>query len=324
MRSKLEEIELSVEVASDIRHKISSGLAFVETSVQNLAGQKPDIARALRLHSLGTQKFKNILSLLDESHNEPEAEPTAIGYNTTKERIFTSTHPEVIHWTLFFKNRVDDLRIFDSFERVYPRGSVARAVIVGTQWYRFSSFMPWFLCQAAAMVSDNEKRHYIIQTAFEELGMRDVAEIHPELFWQAAMVAGVSEADRERLKSAAPVSSDLDKLKNDLIAANSDAMVLGLLLGLEIPARENIETIFSSLAINPVLEMKLAQHIFFKLHRKIEIEHVRLTVANFLRFCKTEIEREEFIKGFDAGVDFWRRFWDGIGMMIEAEKGLSL
>ena len=48
------------------------------------------------------------------------------------------------------------------------------------------------------MVSTNEKRHYVIQTAFEELGMRDAREIHPDI-WQVVKTAGVTDRDRERV-----------------------------------------------------------------------------------------------------------------------------
>jgi hypothetical protein len=311
-------IELPEKAARVIKHDIINGLAFVDTSIRNLSKRKPDVADALRICSKGSKKLQDLLSRLDPNHADT-FDAKELGYNTTKEETFTSENPEVIRWREFFEERVNSLGIFEGFERNHPGRSIERARAVGTQWYRFSSFMPWFLCQAAAMVSDNEKRHYIIQTAFEELGMRDVLEIHPELFWDAAITAESTIEDRKRLSCENGVSHALSKLKESLLSFKSDDEILGVLLGLEIPAKENIETIFSSLAHTNELTHKLTDNKFFKLHRQIESEHVRLTVANFLRFCQTEEKKNSFIKGFDVGTHFWNQFWNSVGAIIDLE-----
>lgn len=242
-----------------------------------------------------------------------------LGYNGTLEKIFTANHPEVNRWTAFFHSRVEKERIFQDFESKQPR-SMERARVVGVQWRRFSDFMPWFLCQAATLVSSNEKRHYVIQTAFEELGMRDVDEIHPHLFWNAAQVAGVTDMDLERLSSAFSIGATLYFLEHELMASRSDAKVLGMLLGLEIPAIENIETTFTSLAHSENLVSSLAKTKFFSIHRQVEIEHVRLTISNFLRFCITDETRQQFVQGFDAGIEFWKQFWSSVSHLIDREK----
>ncbi len=241
------------------------------------------------------------------------------GYSGTKEATYTLEHPEVMAWTHQFEQRATEKKIFDLFTSLHAEPSREKATIVGVLWHRFSGFMPWFLCQAAAMVSSNEKRHYVIQTAFEELGMRDASEIHPNMFWNAAQIAGVTSEARERIRSTKEPAEALTLLRTALSDSQSDAEVLGLLLGLEIPAVENIETILASLCYSEEVAKKLNEHKFFKLHRQIEIEHVRLTVSNFLRFCTTEKDKHLFIKGFDHGLEFWLQFWTTATSVISHE-----
>jgi hypothetical protein len=247
------------------------------------------------------------------------------GYNSTMEAIYTADHPEVVAFTGYFEKRVRKLRIFERFNERFGDASKERASVVGVLWHRFSEFMPWFLCQAAADVSNNELRHYVIQTPFEELGMRDVSQIHPDMFWRAAQLAGVTEEDRRRFRNTDASSLPLHYLSDKLSRCRSDSEILGMLLGLEIPAIENIETVFSSLAYTKPLRENLAEDKFFRLHRQIEIEHVRLTVANFLRFCGTLSSKKEFLRGFDSATHFWELFWSNAGALIEnvARKGTA-
>jgi hypothetical protein len=170
------------------------------------------------------------------------------------------------------------------------------------------------------MVSTNEKRHYVIQTAFEELGMRRADKIHPELFWSTVELSGATKDDLMRITSNGRVGSALQTLKKGLLSYKSDASVLGILLGLEIPAVENIETIYNALAYSNDLKNQLDSSEFFILHRQIEIEHVRLTVSNFLRFCPDENSRKIFIDGFDDGIEFWSRFWTDVSLAILDER----
>lgn len=295
--------------AKRIRHAISTGLSFIETSVRNLSGKKPDLPKALKMYSVGTDKLHAVLAELDQTQS-PSPSAEALGYNGIREQTFTADHPAVLEWTRYFEKLTADAEIFRDFEERNPTSSLKQATVVAALWHRFSAFMPWFLCQAAAMVSSNEKRHYVIQTAFEELGMRDVREIHPDMFWSAAELAGVNVAEREQtLNAPAPTRVLLD-LRAALLSYKTDEEVLGILLGLEIPAIENIETVFSSLAHNEISRSRLYAHKFFRLHRQIETEHVRLTVSNFLRFCTTEEQKDLFVRGFNDGLKFWRNFWD--------------
>ncbi|MBI4371046.1 MAG: iron-containing redox enzyme family protein [Elusimicrobia bacterium] len=254
--------------------------------------------------TIGDAKMKTI-----HAGNAARSLAEQAGYSGTVEYIYTADHPEVLRWTSHFEGLAAREGVFEAFEAACPR-SWRRATVVSALWHRFSSFMPWFLCQAAAMVSTNEKRHYVIQTAFEELGMRDAREIHCDMFWNAAAQAGVSEKDRAEVLADVPAATALASLRGALLSYGTDEEVLGILLGLEIPARENIETVFRSLAHDDGTAVALDAHRFFIFHRQIEIEHVRLTVANFVRYCRTEEQRRRFQRGFSNGLGFWSRFWN--------------
>ena len=101
--------------------------------------------------------------------------------------------------------------------------------------------------------------------------------------------------------------------------AKTDARVLGILLGLEIDAEENISTIASALSHDEKSKTIIDESPFFRIHRVAEVEHIRLDVSNFLRFCPTEQSKEDFMEGFDAAVQFWRFFWQGMTKIIDKE-----
>lgn len=244
---------------------------------------------------------------------------SALGYDYVQEKTYTADHPEVVARANFFLSRFRENKIFEMFDSKHSAPSLTKAKVVGSQWHRFSELMPYILCSASAKVSNNRLRHYTIQTAYEELGARHADEIHHEMFWETALASGARDSDRA--SNEPEISKALNFLERVLETSKSDEEILGLLLGLEICAEENIETVFSSLAHTKALETSLAETKFFKLHRQLEMEHIRLDISIFLRFCqKSEEKTERFIKGFDAGVQFWLKFWSGIGQIIDRQQ----
>jgi len=246
-------------------------------------------------------------------------------YQGITERLYTAEHPEIVRWAKFFTDRYKEAQIFEPITGIQHSDRRALlAVVSSLEWYRFSQFAPWFDCQSAAKVSDNKMRHYLIQIAFEELGMRDEKEIHCELFWETVKHLGISDDKKKLLQGLNGVSAALQYLATSLLAAKPDSEILGMMLGFEIPARENIETLLECMSNNnEALKKKLAATKFFKIHRIIETEHIRLSVSNWLRFCKTEGERSDFIKGCDIGLNFWKQFWTQVNdtvTLIEKEQ----
>ena len=246
---------------------------------------------------------------------------SALGYDYVQEKTYTADHPEVVAWANSFLKRFREEQIFEAFDTNHSVPSLIKAKVVGTQWHRFSDLMPYVLCAASAKVSNNRLRHYTIQTAYEELGARNADEIHHEMFWETAVMAGATNADRDALSGEPEISRALKFLEQVLMDSKSDEEILGLLLGLEICAQENIETVFSSLAHTKELDSKLAETKFFKLHRQLEMEHIRLDISIFLRFCQNSKEKTQlFTNGFDCGVQFWDQFWSGVGQIITRQQ----
>lgn len=235
-------------------------------------------------------------------------------YGGIQEKTYTSNHSDVIKWTTHFHNIINENKIFDGM-KVLPK-NFKTAQSVATGWHAFSEFMPWFLCLAASMVSTNQARHYVIQTAFEELGMRDCDQIHPDMFWKAANSIDIFSPDELILSENSEIKNSLKFLKERLFSYKTDMSIFGILLGLEIPAVENIETLFTAMAYDTSSERILNKEFFFKLHRIVEIEHVRLTVSNFLRFQKSDTDINLFINGFMDGIIFWKKFWFAMSSYI--------
>jgi len=235
----------------------------------------------------------------------------SLGYTGIVEEVYKSNHPDVIKWTKYFHDLICKRKIFENLSDLLP-ADVLTARIVATGWHAFSDFMPWFLCQAASMVSNNLTRHYVIQTVFEELGMRDYRQIHADMFWSAAQSIGINSHENFILKEDGELKKSLNYLKSRLLSYSYDMQIMGILLGLEMPAIENIETIYSGMSYDNESALILENSLFFKIHREVEVEHVRLTVSNFLRFKKSNQDTNDFINGFQDGVCFWNKFWCGI------------
>lgn len=231
------------------------------------------------------------------------------------DRKFTLDHPEVLEWTKFFYKRANVEKIFKEITENPLFSSEISAHVVGKMWHSFSEFMPKYLCSSAAKVNSNEIRHYIAQVAFEELGSRNIDHLHSKLFYNCLEMANVPDGISEIFNAEVP----LEFLWQELQKTESTEKILGISLGLEMPAVENIETIFNSLAHNSDVSEKLSKSLFFRIHRVNEEEHIRLNVANFLRFCPSEDQKVNFISGFDVAIKFWNNFWSNANGEIKQQ-----
>jgi hypothetical protein len=189
---------------------------------------------------------------------------------------------------------------------------------MATAWYDFTRYVPTFICKAVAQTEDAERQHHLIQIAYDELGGRDKDYIHSNLYLEALEKAGIQVMS----KSLGSIKNVLRGLDSTLVSTESQYGIVGLLLSFEIIAEENIETLFNCLCYEERVAKILSETKFFKIHRADETEHIRHSVANFLRFCKTEQQRQEFKEAFDAGIDFWQRCWDQNSRIINIETDL--
>lgn len=236
------------------------------------------------------------------------------------ERAYESTSPEVIEWTDFFYKRA---KIEDIFKEIWDQlksKDKLKAEVVGTFWHHFSSLAPQVMSMAAYKVSNNSMRHYIVQVIFEELGSRNHRMIHPDLFLDCLTEIGVKDNRRDELVRKYLSLASFEYLLNIMNDAKSDSKILGILLGLEIDAEENISTILDALSYDTSSDEIANKSSFFRIHKIVEIEHIRLDVSNFLRFCPNEKDKNDFMLGFDEAVSFWKMYWNGISSVIDREK----
>ncbi len=294
-------------------HDANAALTTIDATFSLLGGASNP--RASELYKKAHKRMSLLISeLLTGDDLLPDFEVDA--YQGVEEKTFHFSHESVVHQTEYFTNIMANRKIFETYESDLPAASVTKAKVVGIFWHQFSEFMPWFLCRAASKVATNEVRHYVIQTAFEELGMRQSDKIHADMFWKSALIAGITENDRATYCDHSSIKVALNFLKSEIEKYTTDAQILGILLGLEIPAKENIECIYKSLCYDENVKFMLDKSEFFRIHREIEIEHVRLTVSNFLRFCIHDQQKNDFNQGFHAGLDFWDFFWKSVSRQI--------
>ncbi|WP_205827961.1 iron-containing redox enzyme family protein [Microbulbifer harenosus] len=235
------------------------------------------------------------------------------------ESVYDYDHPEVIYWTKYFQEEAAKHNVFVNINAtIQSKRSITAAESMATAWYDFTRYVPVFLCKAVALTTDPERQHHLIQIAYDELGGRDKEYIHSNLFLDAIKDAGINLIN----ESAASIKEVLSGLDRTLVGISSQFGIVGLLLSFEIIAEENIETLFNCLCHDKKCEKPLSDSPFFKIHRADETEHIRHSVANYLRFCKTETQKREFKQSFDAGIDFWQRFWDQNARIINMETDL--
>jgi hypothetical protein len=227
-----------------------------------------------------------------------------------KEKVYENSYntADQDRWLQFFTEIAQADVIFSGIRKSLENRNIELARRSGKLWYEFSAFMPYFLTKAASQLDTNEQRAYITQVAYEELGYGDPEKMHYLDFEKALMAAGIDKSEAGEVS----VAVLLDGLKECLLHKTDDAGVLGMCLGLEIIANENIDSLFESLAYNEEARKSLSQSIFFKIHRVNEDDHIALNVANFIRFCDTEEKRNSFIYGFKESTAFWQKYWSKV------------
>ncbi|WP_018693431.1 iron-containing redox enzyme family protein [Algicola sagamiensis] len=233
------------------------------------------------------------------------------------EDTYDYDHPEVIHYTDYFMQEAAKLNVFVNINAtIQAHRSLIAAQTMATAWYDFAKYVPSFITKAVAMTDDPERQHHLIQIAYDELGGQDKNFIHSNLFLEAIEKTSVPLI---HISSSSSIKDVLNWLDKTLTETKTQSGIVGLLLSFEIIAEENIETLFNGLCYTDKCDEILSKTPFFKIHRADETEHIRHSVANFLRFCQTEKDRQDFKASFDMGVEYWQRFWDQIARLINLE-----
>jgi Iron-containing redox enzyme len=237
-----------------------------------------------------------------------------------KETEYTLDNPIVIEWTEKFRLRARINQIFDHYHSIINSNKAYSLIpkCVGLSWKDFSAIIPWVLSNFAAKVNENVIRHYIVQGLFEELGYRNVNDMHSKLFLETLSIAGLKPEDIQWFDKQRQHFTAMNFLEDEVNKLSDTAEILGFGLGLEIPAIENIESVFSGLSSSENISNQLSATKFFKIHRKVEEEHIRLHVSLFLRFCKSDQAKDRFMAGFDKAIYFWTVYWKEISNFIKS------
>lgn len=213
----------------------------------------------------------------------------------TNERVYLKDHPDVVNLTERLHQIARNRGIHDCVQ--YDQKQVN---YFASCWMSFSTFLPGFLCRGIGKIDRNEIQHYLMHIAWEELGGKNPSAVHSKLFLEAC-----DECDIEISSPPSEFHSILKKLDSYLEICQSNAEILGLFLALEIIAEENIKLVHTMLGG----DQKLTKSLFFKIHFVAEEEHIRLSVANFLKFCTAPENELDFMHGLDLGLNFWQMFW---------------
>jgi hypothetical protein len=216
---------------------------------------------------------------------------------------------DVVRWSKIFADRAGIDSIFSSISAKLVQKARSNAVVIGAAWYAFTANVGELLCAAAARMTDNQKRFTIMQIVWEELGGGNPQEIHADMFLRSVLDIGISEDEIHETQIRWLKNFPVKHLISSIYQAESDHEILGFCAGLEQPANENIETLYTGLAYDEAAAARLTSSYFFRMHRVIEDGHISVGTSNFLRFCSDQRSRSQFLNGFDKAVQFWREFW---------------
>ena len=235
----------------------------------------------------------------------------------TAEETYDKNNAEVIYWTDFFLNESKKKNVFINIQEVLStKNNFTTAQVFAGVWHEFTRFVPGFLTRAVIIANEPEWQHYFIQIAYDELGGRDIENIHSRLFEKII--------DQEKItfhldKNRYQITHVLDEITGDLNNSTTLYEIGGLLLSFEIVAEQNIEMLFTGLCYKEDLKNSLSESKFFKIHRTNESEHIRHSIADYIRLCKEDHEKRQFCLSFDKGLQFWQRFWDQMARLALAE-----
>lgn len=248
-----------------------------------------------------------------------EGAEQSLAFDSIEELEFTQDHPEVIDVAETFRQRGDFGQAFRTVQENCHKHPEKGALVVGAAWLQFTETVPWLLCSLASNADDNLARHFLIQTAFEELGSRSRGAIHSHLFAKSLDLSSSGQARTRQYLEESGGFRALSVLEK-AAQLKGNAQVMGVCLGLELPANENIQTLLVGLGHKSDLLEQLSKSPFFRIHTVVEDEHIRLSVANFLHFCRSENEKLRFKEGFDLGIRFWKEFWGEVVLRLNENE----
>lgn len=201
--------------------------------------------------------------------------------------------------------RIDE--IFLPFEKV--KSDHKSLLQAGIPWLFFSQKIPEVLRLVADYSTDEEFSKNIAHICEDELGFGNPKANHAKLFKDCLIVQGLSD---EAIVKSLETNKNRKVLNliEDVKTKNNEWFNLGLILGLEIVAYENINTVLSLISLED--KLRLFNMPYFKIHFVAEDEHINLNIQNYLGLSSSKEKRLLYLEGFNSGIEFWVDFWKPI------------
>lgn len=229
------------------------------------------------------------------------------------------TQEEMVkQYTSFFQRLARPTDIFNNFQKNVPVKTLQSAKVIGALWYHLSEAIVDILCIALAKLENPRIRHFVMQTAYEELGEDSEDKIHTDLLRESLRAAGVTDVDILTWSGARDVHASIASLRDNLNACVSDEEICGLLLGMEIIAYENIANVVDYLDYSSDVGSKVRTTEWVRLHNTLEEAHIHRSVSVFVRHVPDFTSRRKFVRKFMETMAFWNEFWEAIARTANA------
>ncbi len=285
----------------DFKHEISRSMSKLSVMMCRIDGDSSLSEVSDNLLDVLSAMKKTIISSQDEIYKGSKR------YDEVRSKISILDESSNLVDSFSSLYKVED--VFSENLELCVENIKEHANVVFGMWFRFSEVMPKVLSKIASKYDCNEERACAIQIAHEELGEGQLNHIHCNAFKRVGEKIGLRINQQDNCES-------LNKLSNFVDRSSGDKELLGLGLGLEIIANENISTIFNYLSYDDLSKDILERSYFFKTHFVNEDGHIAENINNY-RFCETEEDKVLFLKGFFNGLDFWQEFWSEVLVKVK-------
>lgn len=194
-------------------------------------------------------------------------------------------------------------RVFNVFEAA-EAGKI-NPEFLAKAWFTFSKAMPSLLSMMAKRLSSIDMKSTFLSILDEEQGSGVNENAHYNLFRNSCLKVGLP-CSEVHLNSLSRLSQIIEETK-------TDAKILGISLGLEIIANENIEELFRQITRdnNSHYRNLLNGDDFFEIHFENEDEHIEKNLNNYFQYVGLSTENEYLI-GFYNSLQFWKDFWSEV------------
>ena len=277
--------------------------------------RRPIYSQTLQPGVVGTILRKEVCSDSLRSHKRVTMYSPASASIPSEDRIST--------YIDFFNDLSKPESIFRAFQAAVPEKTADHAKVIGSLWYHLSEAIVDILCVALAKLKKPRIRHLVAQTVYEELGESSIDSIHTNLLRDMLLLARVDDTDILRWSGHEGINREIDALKGDLEACETDAEICGLLLGMELIAYQNVDTVIDYLSFNEAVGVAVRETPWARLHHQLEEGHIRRAVSVFVDDVPELTSQRHFVRTFMRTMRFWSEFWGQIAAATHAGRTVA-